>query len=339
MRCQTDDRSASRRAAANVLCVISVAVVAWQCGVHGTLADGPPFGPHEITTFLNLRYSDEDCKACTLDLAMPSSRNPEPRPAIVVIHGGGWLEGDKSSFATAEHQVPGNIVDFARLGFVAATINYRLSGEAPFPAALDDCRCAVRWLRAHALKYHVDVNRIGAYGNSAGGHLALMLAMMPVAEGLDEQGRHADQSSRVQAAASDSGPLDLIRQHRQDQLRAVIEKFMGGAPDPTRLDDYNRASPITYASAGERIPPLLLMYGEADSQVDVKTADDFVAALGRSGHKNLSYVRLANVDHCPHSLVRIAYLRPVVNEFFGRALKLAQPGPKAARVPAPVHRP
>ena len=95
----------------------------------------------------------------------------------MVIHGGGWLEGDKSSFASREHGVPGNIVNFAALGFVAVTINYRLSSEAPFPAALEDCKTAVRWLRAHANDYHLDRDHIGAYGNSAGGHLALLLGM------------------------------------------------------------------------------------------------------------------------------------------------------------------
>ena len=102
----------------------------------------------------------------------------KPRPAIVVIHGGGWLEGDKSSFSTPKNRPPGNIIDFAKLGFVAATINYRLSKEAPFPAALHDCKCAVRWLRANAEKYQIDRDSIGAWGNSAGGHLALMLGMV-----------------------------------------------------------------------------------------------------------------------------------------------------------------
>src|SRR5260370_28813873 len=100
---------------------------------------------------------------------MKTDRSGKPRPAIVVIHGGGWLEGDKSSFASRQNGVPGNIVDFAALGFVAVTINYRLSGDAPFPAALEDCKCAARWLRAHAPGYHIDPDRIGAYSNSACG--------------------------------------------------------------------------------------------------------------------------------------------------------------------------
>ncbi len=133
----------------------------------------------------------------------------------MVIHGGGWIEGDKSSFASREHGVPGNIVDFAALGFVAVTINYRLAGEAPFPAALDDCKTAVRWLRAHARDYNVDPDHIGAFGNSAGGHLAMLLGMAGEDANRGGDGPHQDQSSLVQAVVSDSGPIDLVDQHRR----------------------------------------------------------------------------------------------------------------------------
>jgi len=130
-----------------------------------------------VTVIHDIRYREGPSKQWRLDLAMPANRAGKPRPGIVVIHGGGWLEGDKSSFTLHKYGVPGNIEDFAALGFVAVTINYRLSGEAPFPAALEDCRCAVRWLRAHAGDYNLDPKHIGAYGNSAGGHLALLLGM------------------------------------------------------------------------------------------------------------------------------------------------------------------
>ncbi len=110
-----------------------------------------PITPDGITVRHNLSYREGTSRQWKLDLAMKTNDGLGSRPAIVVIHGGGWLEGDKSSFASREHGVPGNIVDFADRGFVAVTINYRLSGEAPFPAALDDCKSAVRWLsRMHA---------------------------------------------------------------------------------------------------------------------------------------------------------------------------------------------
>jgi acetyl esterase/lipase len=281
-----------------------------------------PFDESQITLARELRYRDGGSKACSLDLAMPKDPGQRLRPAIVVIHGGGWIEGDKSSFSTTANRTPGSIIDFARRGFVALSINYRLSGEAPFPAALDDCRCAVRWLRAHADKYRVDPQRVGAYGNSAGGHLALLLAVMPPEPpGAGEP--YADQPSAVQAAASDSGPLDLVAGYEQNRLRGVIDKFLGGPPNESRLAEYRRASPPHYV--GQKIPPLLLIYGELDGQVNVREADEFVAALSRAGHRDVSYFRLAGVDHCPHSLVRIGYLQGVVEEFFARTLGLAGP--------------
>src|SRR5262249_19892637 len=153
-----------------------------------------------------------------------------PRPAIVVIHGGGWLQGNKSSFSQKDDLPPGNIIDFARQGYVAATINYRLSEEAIFPAAVHDCKNAVRFLRAHAKDYGIDPNRIGAWGNSAGGHLALMMAMVDAKANLEGDGPYLDQSSLVQAAVSDSGPIDLKHQFDHNQVKSVIEKFLGGPP-------------------------------------------------------------------------------------------------------------
>ena len=270
----------------------------------------------EVTVRLNQPYR-AGIRACTLDIAVPNRHSARPRPAIVVIHGGGWIEGDKSSFVTETKRVPGNIRDFAKLGFVAAAINYRLSREAAYPAGLDDCRCAIRWLRAHAKDFNIDPSRIGAYGNSAGAHLALLLAIMPtISPKPGEPFPH--ESSAVQAAVSDSGPLDLLGQYKMGLLKQVIGTFMGGPPGDGREAIYRQASPTSYVTAHG--PPLLLIYGEADNQVDVTSADRFVADLSRAGRKDLTYLRLANVGHCPYSLIRVPYLRPVVDEFFLRTL-------------------
>jgi acetyl esterase/lipase len=281
-------------------------------------ADADPAVADDIVVAKNLRYREGPSRQWTLDLAMPKERGSRPRPAIVVIHGGGWLEGDKSSFATREAGVPGNIVDFAALGFVAVTVNYRLSAEAPFPAALEDCKCAVRWLRAHAREYHIDPDHIGAYGNSAGGHLALLLGMVTKEAGLEGDGPHQDQSSAVQAAVSDSGPVDLVWQYEHDRLRGAVVPFMGGPPAGERAEVYKKASPSSQIRRD--VPPLLLVYGGADEQVPIETADRFVLALGAAGVTDLSFYRLALVDHCPYSLVRVPWLRPVVDDFFVRTL-------------------
>jgi acetyl esterase/lipase len=299
--------------------IAALGFLCWQTvATNGFGADDDRV-PDDVSVLYELRYREGPVKHWTLDLAMPKADADKPRPAIVVIHGGGWLEGDKSSFSTPKNRPPGNVIDFAKLGFVAVTINYRLSKEAPFPAALHDCKCAVRWLRANAAKYQVDPNLIGAWGNSAGGHLALMLGMVDKQAGLEGDGPYQEQSSMVQSVVSDSGPIDLLYQHQHHQIPTAIEPFLGGPPEGQRIADYKLASPINHIS--RQTPPLMLIYGGADTQVGVETADHFVTELGRAGLKDVSYHRLGTVDHCPHSLIRVPWLVPAVNEFFVRTLR------------------
>ena len=288
--------------------------------------------PPGILIQQDLRYREGRSPSWKRDLAVRKEKPAKPRPGIVIIHGGGWLEGDKSSFATRKHRVPGNIVDFAELGFVAVTINYRMSGEAAFPAALEDCKCAVRWLRAHAREYDLDRDHIGAYGNSAGGHLALLLGMVRAEDGFEGDGPYRDQPSSVQAVASDSGPVDLLGQYNGNRLREVVKRFLGGPPEGERAELYRKASPSDWIRPG--LPPILLMYGGSDEQVPVASADRFVVALDKAGLKDLTYHRLAFVDHCPHSLARVPFLRPVVNEFFIRTLSHPETTRKVRRAGA-----
>ena len=272
----------------------------------------------EIAVQRDLAYRPGPSKAWRLDLAMPKSKTDKPRPGIVVIHGGGWLEGDKSSFVFTDRTSPANIVDFARLGFVAVSVNYRMSREAPFPAAVEDCKAAVRWLRGHAKEFNLNPDQIGAYGNSAGGHLALMLAMAGKEAGLEGDGPYHDQSSLLEAAVSDSGPVDLVELARESQIHGVVKQFMGGPAEGERLGLYKKASPVNYISA--RTPALLLIYGAADLQIPIITADEFVLKLAKAGAQDVTYHRLAFVDHCPHSLVALPEMQSAIDQFFLRTL-------------------
>lgn len=276
--------------------------------------------PADVTVTYNIRYREGANKYWVLDLARPRESPLTARPLIVVIHGGGWIQGDKSSFSTPKNPPPGNILDFAKLGFVAATINYRLAEEAPFPAGIHDCKNAVRFLRAHAAEYGIDPKRVGAWGNSAGGHLALMLGMSGTEKSLEGDGSYLEQSSVVQAVVSDSGPIDLVHQYEHNQVRYAVNAFLAGPPDGERLKNYKLASPRSYVSP--QTPPLLLIYGGNDEQVGVETADEFVTALNKAGAKDISYHRFGLTGHCPHSLVRVPTLPPIVNEFFQRTLAL-----------------
>jgi dipeptidyl aminopeptidase/acylaminoacyl peptidase len=156
--------------------------------------------------------------------------------------------------------------------------------------------------------------------------LALLLGMADQPTDLQTDGAWPEFSSRVQAVVSDSGPIDLIYQHEHKHLRDVVSQFLGGPPEGARLDKYRRASPMHRVA--KSAPPMLLLYGTLDSQVPVETADRFVLALHEAGVKDVSYHRLAAVDHCPHSIQRVTWLQPAVNEFFLRTLKRADTTPK-----------
>jgi dipeptidyl aminopeptidase/acylaminoacyl peptidase len=123
----------------------------------------------------------------------------------------------------------------------------------------------------------------------------------------------------VQAVVSDSGPIDLLHQYQHQQIPSVIERLLGGPLDDSRASRYALASPIHHISP--QTPPMLLIYGEADTQVGVETADRFVAALQAAGRNDVGYIRLGKAGHCPHSLLRVPWLVPAVNEFFVRTLQ------------------
>ena len=260
--------------------LVYLAVVVCAATPASCLAAGKSAN-EEIVVKYNVPYHQGESKSWRLDLAMKKDLSGKPRPGIVVIHGGGWLEGDKSSFVFKDRSAPANIVDFAKLGFVAVTINYRMSREARFPAAIEDCKCAVRWLRTHAKEFNLDRDHIGAWGNSAGGHLALLLALAGRDSGLEGDGPSQDQSSQVQAAVSDSGPIDMIHQARDSVVSEVTKRFLGGLPEGKLSAAYKKASPCNYVQRD--VPPLLLIYGGADLQIPVVTADKFVLALSQAG--------------------------------------------------------
>ena len=296
--------------------ILSFWLAVWW-GVLAGLTPATP--PKEIVVHRNLRYRPGENRAWQLDLAKPATQAAAGRPTVVVIHGGGWVEGSRSSFSSPDTSQPGHIEAFARAGFVAVTIDYRLSKEAPWPAALEDCRAAVDWLRQHAREYDIDPDRIGAWGNSAGGHLALLLVQWdgPLV-GADAENEKQPGWRRIQAAVSDSGPVELSEQHRHGTLRGVVELLMGGPPTDDRRAAYLAASPRAHITRDT--PPVLLIYGTADEQVPVASADDFVRKLAETGAPDVTYLRLAKVGHCPHSIQRVDWLPGVVTQFFQRSL-------------------
>jgi acetyl esterase/lipase len=217
--------------------------------------------PEEVVERRNLEYGQGGSRALQLDLYAPA-KLAKPAPALLFIHGGAWSGGSREIYKFYT-------VAYARKGYVAATMSYRLSGEAPFPAAVEDAKCAVRWLRAHAREYQIDPDRIAALGGSAGGHLALMLGYSPDAPELEGKGGQPGVSSRVQAVVDFYGPYDLTTEFAR--TNGAVIKFLGGKTYADAPGLFAQASPAHYLKAGA--PPTLIFHGAIDDVVPVEQAD------------------------------------------------------------------
>ncbi len=208
-----------------------------------------------------------------LDLAMPADGDG-PFPAVVCVHGGGWVGGDRKQMDQTIHAL-------AHRGYVAVSPDYRLAPHDRFPAPVEDCKAAVRWLRANAAKYKIDADHIGAVGFASGGHLACLLGLTVKADGLEGTGGNAEQSSRVQAVVSFFAPTDLAAKGWGPDVEGKnLVPLLGGTADE-RPEAYRKASPLTYA--GKNGAPLLLIHGAEDKMVPVGQARklyDKIAAAG-----------------------------------------------------------
>jgi len=253
---------------------LSQSAVLWAEEVRSTdLIDDVNTKPKEIEIEFrkDVVYGTGGGENLLLDLAMPAGLT-QPVPGVVWIHGGGWRGGNKGEFEKL-------IRDSARAGYVAVSIEYRLAPKHVFPAQVEDCKCAVRWLRANASKLHVDPNRIGVVGSSAGAHLSMMLGAMDSADGLEGEGGSAEASSRVQVVVSYAGPTDLTIEF-PSLSRGLVAGFLGG-PQSEKQDVARRASPVTYVNAGD--PPMLLFQGTKDPLVPHDQAIRMVESLTKAG--------------------------------------------------------
>ena len=250
--------------------------------------------PDGVTVLPDIAYREGN-DAWKLDLAMPKERGDAPRPAIVYIHGGGWTKGDKRGKGV------GAVLHYAAKGYVCISVNYRLDVDKK--ACVEDVKCAVRWLRAHAEKYNVDPDRIGAAGNSSGGHLALMLAVCPASAGLAGDGPYQEHSSMVQSAHCSSTPI-----------MPGFRGLRGKPADP----DVQKIQPMTYVSGD--VPPLYFIHGTEDTKAPVRFLDDFVKALREAGAKDITYKRYADGTGHGAYVKHIEEARPAREAFLARTL-------------------
>ncbi len=243
-----------------------------------------------ITVTKDIPYRVGESSAWKLDMAMPTNSDSELRPALVIVHGGGWAGGSKSVDVFQNM-----MIEYAEKGYVTINVEYRLTGEAGFPACIEDVKNAVRWLRAHAEELQVDPERIGSYGHSAGAHLALMLGMTSKKDGLEGDGSYSDYSSHVNAVAAGSPPTELGR-------------------------DVPMANPIWwpigYISADH--PPMFLIQGTEDPVVRPELTKDFVTKMKDAGAE-IEYLEVEGGHDIAYSS-QLKVTDPAIEAFFAKHL-------------------
>lgn len=206
------------------------------------------------------------------NIALPEG-SAKNRPCIVAIHGGAWRAGSREDLNNL-------IKGFAKEGFVTATISYRFCPAHRFPAQVEDCADAVRFLRAHADEYGIDPNRIGAIGFSAGAHLAMMLGVLDCVDGMNMCGSTPTDTAKVQAVVAYFGPTLLSASDIPEQSKPLVAEFVG--PDPDGYEDrMNKASPITYVTPGDA--PILMFQGTKDLLVPDTQATRMIEAMSTAG--------------------------------------------------------
>lgn len=262
---------------------------------------------------LDVSYARYGDRTLEMDIYRPKGEWGE-LPAVVCIHGGGWAKGNRTSHGKLAQAI-------AARGFVAATISYRLSGEAPFPAAIHDCKAAVRFLRANAKRYGIDAENIGAMGLSAGGHLTALLATSGGVKELEGRGGHQEFSSAIQAAVPMGAQTDLLSGRTRDISKVedrgkIWRQFLGGAQEESR-GTYRLASPLNHLDASD--PPCWFLTGETD---DPSThADNFRKRMKQLGIQ----ADLTVIKGAPHPFLgRQVWFDETIDaadEFFSEALK------------------
>jgi acetyl esterase/lipase len=279
------------------------------CTWHATAQQRPAGLPADAGFAADVAYVENGHERQKLDIAF--SREARPRPLLVWIHGGAYMGGDKGE----NHAI---WEDLMALGYAVATINYRLSSDARWPAQITDCKAAIRYLRARADEYHLDPGRIAVWGSSAGGHLAALVGTSGGEKSFDN-GEHLDQSSAVSCVVDLFGPADFETMPQFTSPDSP-EARLWGRPTSEALELARTASPLTHLSRDT--PPILILHGDADGVVHVSQSRQFEAAMKKAGAPG-ELVVLPGVGHS-HVEVWIQK-RDLILGFFERHLRSNAP--------------
>ena len=232
----------------------------------------------------DISYVPNGDEAQKLDLYLPEKPAEHPLPLIVHIHGGGWMGGNK---------FPCPVVGMVSKGYAVASVEYRFSQKAKFPAQIQDCQAAIRWLRANSKPHNIDPERVGVVGGSAGGHLSALVGTAGGKKAFAPIGGNEEQSDRVQAVCDIFGPANfstVMQQADDDKNVRNIFKFNSPSDPYSQLigvslegnqEKTDAVSPEHYVSQDN--PPMLILHGTHDALVPLAQSEEFAAALKETG--------------------------------------------------------
>lgn len=261
-----------------------------------------PGNPSEFTLMPAIQYGEVPGlpweAPLYLDMLYPSPLPVDPAPAIIYLHGGGWAEGERSTGL-----YPWLNPLLASHGFITVSVDYRLSRFASFPAQIYDVKAAVRWLRANAEQYHIHPERIGAWGDSAGGHLVSLLGVTGDLPELEGNYGSSGYSSRIQAVITRCAPYDFLSPGGElinDAPSPVTQLFAGTVSEREEL--MRLASPIYHVRPG--LPPFQIVHGTLDETVPFAQSRKFTAALKAAGNE-VDFLTIPGAYHnlCPEELL------------------------------------
>lgn len=273
--------------------------------------------PRVLNDIVYARIGD---RALHINLVVPSDRPGKLHPAVIWIHGGGWDGGDYREDTAADYGLAGQ-------GFVTGSVEYRLSTEAKYPAQIQDCKAAIRFLRANAKKYGIDPGRIGVWGGSAGGHLVALLGTTGGMKALEGDEGNLGYSSRVQAVCDLFGPTDFsesgVKSYSALVVPLVVPLLEGlfGGPLKEHRGLALLASPVEFVSKDD--PPMLILHGDEDPLVPMSQSEELCAALKRVG----ADATLVKVKHAGHGFgptrqsdPSYDQIKKIVLDFFSKEL-------------------
>jgi acetyl esterase/lipase len=271
-------------------------------------APAPPWLPPGVKAAAkDVEYVKNGHERNKLDIYAPE-KPAGKMPLVVWIHGGGWQGGSKESLPALE---------LVNHGYVVASINYRFSQHAIFPAQIEDCKAAIRFLRANAAQYSIDPDHVGVWGASAGGHLVALLGTTAGVKEFEGTGGNPEQSTRVQAVVDWFGPTDLLT--IGPLAESPVSKLIGGLP-AKMPEKARKASPMTYV--GKDAAPMLIMHGDKDMLVPLNQSERFAEALKKAGAE----VRLQVIHGNGHGGPGFYSVesRKMIIDFFDKHLKPAK---------------